>query len=51
MQQPGAKRETGGTDFKWGAGDHWLPLATALVKTVVTNHLCKMFPSRIHKAE
>jgi len=31
MQQPGAKHEIGGTYFKWGAGNHWLPpLATAL---------------------
>jgi len=21
----GAKREMGGTDFKWGAGHHWPP--------------------------
>jgi len=27
----GAKREMGGgTDFKWGAGHHWPPLATDL---------------------
>jgi len=25
MQQPRAKREMGGTNFKWGAGNHWPP--------------------------
>jgi len=26
MEQPGAKREMGVTDFKWGAGHNWPPV-------------------------
>jgi len=34
MEQPGAKRAMGGTDFNWGAGHHWPPAGDDPVENV-----------------